>query len=259
MVKGLQWLSLVACFVLGAVIACVLMVQNWNKVSVVPVVNAQDAPVAGKKYVDVEQDSPRFAARVAKVTVGNQVVIPGEFHPHKGPSGVPFEAGDDWLKELTFTIKNRSSKTLVWLSFGIGFPDTLTPCSESVTGECMRGGVGVELGRIPENAAYTPEGKKLNQGSKQPIDFRPGQEMEISLAPYADELRRRIEEYQSFSTISRCFINVNLGYFEDGMMWALADYNVPDPSHYPWYKPADESQIPVKDKRAVYAPGEAHD
>jgi hypothetical protein len=239
-------------------IACLLLVQDWNKVSVVPVVKAQDAPVAGKKYVDVEQDSPRFAARVVKVTVGNQIVIPGEFRPHKGPSGVPFQAGDDWLKELTFTIKNRSSKTFVWLHFGVAFPDTLAACSESITGECQTGW-SMELGRIPENAAYTPEGKKLNQGSRQPIDFRPGQEMEISLAPYADELRRRIEERQPFSTISRCFINVNLGYFEDGMMWSLADYNVPDPSHYPWYKPADESQIPVKDKRATYAPNEAHD
>jgi hypothetical protein len=228
-------------------------------VSVVPVVRAQGAPVAGTKYVDIEQDCPRFAAKVVKVTVGNQVVRPGEFRPHKGPSGVPFQAGDDWLKEMTFTIKNRSSKTFVRLSFGFSFPDTLHPCPESITGECTWGGLGVDLGRIPENAAYTLEGKKLNQGSDQPIDFRPGQEMEIPLAPYADELRRRIEEHQPFSTISRCFINVYLGYFEDGMMWSLADYYVPDPTRYPWYKPVDDSQIPVKDKRAVYSPNEPHD
>jgi hypothetical protein len=146
----------------------------------------------------------------------------------------------------------------VRLIFGVDFPDTLHPCPESITGECQAGW-GMELGRIPENAAYTPEGKKLNQGSKQPINFGPGEEMKISLAPYADELQREIEEYQPFSTISRCFINLYQGYFEDGMMWALGDYNAPDLSHYPWYKPVDDSQIPIKDKRGVYAPGEAHD
>ena len=259
MEKGLQWVSLIACCLLGTVIACVLVVQNWSKVTVVPTVKAQDTPPAGAKYVEVDQDSPRYAAKVVKVMVGNQVVTPGEFRPHKGPSGVPFQAGDDWLKELTFTIKNRSSKTFVFLTFGVSFPDTDRPCSDSITGECNAGGVGVELGRIPENAAYTREGKKVNQGSKQPIDFRPGQEMEISLAPYADEIRRKIEKQQPFSTIRRCFINVNLGWFEDGMMWSLVDYFVPDPSHYPWYRPVDDSQIPIKDKRAVYGPGEAHD
>jgi len=259
MLKRLQWITSAACVLLGTVLACVLMVQSWNKVSVVPVVKAQDAPEAGKKYVDIEQDSPRFAAKVVKVTVGSQVVVPGGFRPHKGPFGVPFEAGDDWLKEMTFTIKNESSKTLVFLSFSFAFPDTLAPCSESITGECMYGGMGIELGRIPENAAFTPEGNKLDQGSKQPIDFRPGQEMVISLAPYADELRRGIEEGQPFSTIRRCFINVDRGYFEDGMMWVLGEYHVPDPSRYPWHKPADVSQIPVNDKQARYCTGAAHD
>jgi hypothetical protein len=234
------------------------VVQNWNKASVVRVVQAQDAPAPGTKYVDVELDSPRYAAKVVKVTVGNKVVIPGEFRPHMGPSGVPFQAGDDWLKELRFTIKNRSSKTFVWLSFAVSFPDTHRYCAESITGECETGMV-VELGRIPDVDAYTDQGNRVDQGSKQPIDFRPGQEMEISLAPYADELRRKVEERQPFSTISRCFINLANGYFEDGMYWGLADYRVPDPSHRGRLKPLDDPEIPVKDKRAVYAPGEAHD
>src|SRR5208337_268415 len=245
MEKGLQWLSLVACFLLGTVIACVLMVQNWHKVSVIPVVKAQDAPVAGKKYVDVEPDSPRFAARVVKVTVGSQVVTPGYFRYHKGPSGAPFQAGDDWLKEMTFTIKNRSSKTFVFISFDIVLSEALA--SARTIGKV------VELGRVPEVDAYTVEGNKIDQGSQQPLDFRPGQEMEISVAPYADELRGKIEEIQPFSTANRCFINVAVGYFEDGMQWMLMDYSVPDPSHPGSFKPVDDSEIPVRDKRATYA------
>jgi hypothetical protein len=209
------------------------MVQNWNKVSVVPVVNAQDAPVAGSKYVEIEPDWAGDSARVVRVTVAKQVVTPGHFNPHKGPSGVPFQAGDDWLKQLTFTIKNRSSKKFVYLYMHICFPDT------EATGHqiCQP----IELGRVPEIA-------EPSHGSAVPLDFRPGQQMQISFAPYADDIRKRIEERQPFSTISRCFINMHTGYFEDGMQWLLGLYSVPDPSHPGSFKPVDGSEIPVREK-----------
>jgi len=254
MLKGLQWVSLAACCLLGAVIVCVLMVQYWDKVSVVPVVRAQSALMGGSKIVEVEQDSPRFGARVVKVTVGNQVVTPGFYDPHdrRPSSAVPFQAGDDWLKEMTFTIKNRSSKTFVQIFQDVCFPDT----------KMTRGYLlcqSMDLGRIPENAAYTVEGNKFDQGSKQPLDFRPGQEMKISVAPYAKEIRRKIEERQPFSTISRCFINVNAGFFEDGMQWQLTSYSVPDPNRHGFFVRLHPSEFPVKDTRIAYQPNEAHD
>jgi hypothetical protein len=244
MQRVMQWLSLVACFLLGTVIACVLFVRAWNRLSLVPVVRAQDALMRGSKYVEIEPDSPCSAAKVMKVTVGKQVVTPGYFSPHKGPSGVPFQAADGWLKELKFTIKNRSSKKFVEFDMRVCFPDT------EATGHqiCQ----AIELGRIPEI-------DRLGQGTARPLDFRPGEEMQISFAPYADDVRKRIEERQPFSTISRCFINVAVGYFEDGMQWMICKYSVPDPSHPGSFKPADESELPVKDKRARYAPNEAHD
>jgi hypothetical protein len=217
------------------------MVQNWNKVSVLPVVKAQDTPPAGAKYVEIEPDSSRYAAKVVKVMVGKQVVTPGPFNRLRGPSGVPFQAGDDWLKNLTFTIKNTSSKKFVELYTHVCFPET----EIGADWICQ----GIELGRIPDIDAYTDKGDRFDQGSARPLDFRLGQEMQITFAPYASEIRRRIEERQPFSTISRCFINVHTGYFEDGMQWLLYNYSVPDPSHHGKFIPADESQIPAKDKR----------
>ena len=250
MLKGLQWLSLVACYALGTIIACVVLVQNWDNMNLVPLARAQDISVNKPKFVEIQPDIPCEAARVVKVTVGTQDVTPGFRRPHHGPSGPPFQAGDDWLKDMTFTIRNRSTRTLVELAWAASFPET------EATGYVIT--QHFDLGRVPENAAYTREGNKLIQGSRQSLDLHPGQEIMISLMPYADDIRKLLEQRQPFSTIHTCFISVHAGYFADGMQWVLADYNVPDPSHPGFFKPADVSQLPVKDTRGAYAPNETH-
>jgi hypothetical protein len=229
MFKGLRWFSLAACCLLGAVLGCLLIITNWDRVSIIPVVQAQHASMGQSKYVEREPNVPeesgpygpenvnfpRNAVRVVKVTVGEQKVTSGPFYPRRGPTGVPFQAGDDWLKELTFTIKNRTSKKLVQVSMAVCFPDTLV--TERGPWVCQQ----IELGRIPESDAYTKDGEKADQGNAQPLDFRPGQEMKISFAPYADDIRRKIEERQPFSTIGGCFINLQSAFFEDGTVWIL--------------------------------------
>src|SRR5208282_1955358 len=122
----------------------------------------------------------------------------------------------------------------VELSWAVTFPET----------DALGHGVGqiVELGRNPENLPYLTGGNKLEQRLRHPLNFQPGQEMKISLAPYADQLRTRIEQHQPFSTIHTCFINVYAGYFEDGMQWLLGEYNVPDPGHPGHFKPVDPSE-----------------
>ena len=243
MLKGLQRVSFLACCALGTVIACVLMVQNWDKVNVNPVVRAQDSPQNPSKFVDIEPNSLYQGMRVVKVTVGDQVVIPGPFNRHKGPAGVPFQAGDDWLKTMTFTLKNRSTKKIVQVQFDILFPETGAP-------DTLEGTVGQEvvLGRMPDVNSYTKDGVKIGPDRRQPLDLGPGQEMTISLAPYACDLRKRIEGHQPFSTITRCFINVTLAYFEDGMVCIIADYQVPDPSHPGRYLHVNRADYPINPK-----------
>ena len=247
MLKALLRQSLAACCLLGVAVACMLTVESWNKVSLVPIVRAQDASVGELKYVDIEPNWPPEAARVVKVTVGKRVVTPGFFNRKLPPSGVPFQAGDEWLKELTFTIKNRSSKTLVTLYMDVAFPETIEQFGYEV-------GQPIKFGRRPEL-----DGWPRDEDSNQPLDFRPGQEIVISFAPYADQIRKQIEERQPFSTITRCFINVHTGYFADGMVWILSHYDVPDPGHPGKWKSVDVSEYPVEDKRITYAPNESHD
>jgi hypothetical protein len=194
--------------------------------------------MAGSKFIEVEPENAHQAARVVKVTVGKQVITPGFHNRLKGPSGVPFQAGDDWLKGLVFAVKNRTSKKIVQLYMDVCFPDLQR--TETDSWHCQ----SIYLGRIPENAAYGPDGQKFDQGAKQPLDFGPGQEMTFSFASYADDVRKRIEKRQPFSTVSRCFINVHTAYLEDGTQWVLSHFQVQDPGHPGSLIPLDPSFFP---------------
>ncbi len=247
MVKGLQWFSLVMCCILGLIITCVFLTQTWDRVNLVQAVHAQDSPLDQSKYVEIEPNIPIEAVRVIKITVGGQVVTPGFLNPHKEPSGPSFQAGDDWLKEMKFTIKNGSLKSLVQLTMSVTFPET------AATGYPV--GQQVQLGRVPENVFLALGGRKDDdQGGRRPLDFRPGQEMVISLAPYAGDLRRRIEQHEAFSAIHTCYINVFSGFFPDGMHWMLSKYEVLDPSHPGSLKDIDPSEFPVEKTAWVSEP-----
>jgi hypothetical protein len=213
----------------------VLIARSWDGLSVLPVVQAQDALTAGSKFIEVEPEHAYQAARVVKVTVGKQVVTPGFYNRRQGPSGVPFRAGDDWLKGLAFTVRNRSTKKIVKLFMNVSFPETDKPEYGFPVNQ------DIYLGRIPENAAYGPDGKKFDPGAEQPLHFGPRQEMAFSFANYADDVRKRIEERQPFSTVSRCFINVHTAYLEDGAQWVLSHFDAPDPSHPGSLIPQDPS------------------
>jgi hypothetical protein len=235
MLKGLQWFGAFASCVLAAAIACVLIARSWDGLSVLPVVHAQDALPAGSKFIEVEPENAYQAARVVKVTVGKQVVTLGFHNPRGGPTGVPFQAGDDWLKGLAFTVKNRTTKKIVKLFMDVSLGETEKPEYGPPIDQ------SIYLGRIPGNAAYGPDGKKFDQGAEQPLDFGPGQEMTFSFSDYADGVRKRIEERQPFSTVTRCFINVHTAYLEDGTSWVLSHFQVRDPSHPGSVIPLDPS------------------
>jgi hypothetical protein len=244
MVKRMRGLSLHVCCLLAAVLSCALVVGFWDTLNILPTVRAQEALMGQWKFVEREPNVPEEsgpypcndvnfpceAVRVVKVTVGGQEVTPGPYNRRGGPSGVPFLAGDDWLKGLVFTIKNRTSKKIVQVFSDISFPET-----ETTTGSTLA--QHIWLGRSPEGVSYTKDGEEVHQGGNGPLDFRGGQEMEISFAPYADEIRKKIEERQPFSTITRCFINVHTAIFEDGMHWILTHYDAPDPGYPGTRKP----------------------
>jgi hypothetical protein len=133
-----------------------------------------------------------------------------------------FQAGDDWLRNLSLVLGNRTSKNIVLVSPSLHFPET-KPNGPEVTCDLV-------FGRIPENVAYTSSGEKIPQGSNTPIMLAPGQRMMFSLAEDSSNIRDTVERFQPFSTVSLCYIHFSV-YFEDGMRWSEGTYVAPDPAH----------------------------
>ncbi len=80
---------------------------------------------AAERRIELAQQLPNDAVMITKVMLGNSEVKCGapvglrEFQPV-----VPFEAGGDWLQNLTVELLNRTSKTIAWMDIVLEFPET---------------------------------------------------------------------------------------------------------------------------------------
>ena len=205
------------------------MVQNWSHAHL-PLIHAQltDAtktvvvghvrrldPVAIVHVVEAGNDIPggELSDEDAKWFPGTDPPFRGrEFYvPHK------FQADDNWLKNLSLVLRNRTSKNIVRVRLLIEFPEAKV----TVNGIPPRHGLEshADFGQLPANAAYFLSGKPMPPSSQKPILFAPGQEMTFPLAEVESKFRDDVELWaQSFSTISLCYIRFNVD-FEDGVHW----------------------------------------
>jgi hypothetical protein len=241
MIKSIQRLTIATLFILGAELVCPTSVKLWRRGYFVNLVHAQSGP----KTVSINRLRPVDPLDVSEVLedgrpVGRTLLSQDDLKwIDKGlPVALPvliqryearpsrwaykFRAGDDWLKDLSLVVRNRTSKNIVYVDVVVGFPET------KANGPAIFD--DIEFGRIPANAAFTGSGQRLRQGSNKPIFLAPSQTMAFSLAAHDGELRRSVEFYRPFSTASLCIIEFQV-YFGDGMKWFAGLYSMPDPTH----------------------------
>lgn len=108
-------------------------------------------------YAEVKGDAPRITAlQVVEIRVaGNPVTL-----------GQPFEADDDWLKNLTVRIKNVSGRTINILPISFGITELLPPKSGDVAFTIMRGLYG--------------DGTEVREASDERKPIMPGEEIELT-------------------------------------------------------------------------------
>jgi hypothetical protein len=192
----------------------------------------QGGPVPGGKLVEVAPETMWDAVWVTKVTVGDKFLLapygkilsplPNEIIP-----GHRFLAGDDWLKNMTIYVENRTDKNIAWLEVSLRFPETGNGRTQPVWD------YRIQLGRMPAADAFDGRtGKPLHVDPKaQPLNLKPGQVLVVRVADYMNRIRAYLETAMPLWTVTRCYIYIADCLFADGMGWGGGAYSVPDPAH----------------------------
>jgi hypothetical protein len=226
--------------VMLAALACLVLLGGLG-LRIAPV--AASAP--GALTVDINKQTRMDPVTVIKVTVGDRQIQPGVSTAGVRllRAGTPFQADEDWLKNMSIVIMNRTDKAIVRAEIELFFPDT----GDGSPGRPVTA-YTITLGQRPEIDAFTSDGRKLSrQLDKKPFFFAPEQTFVVQLADYSDEIRSVVEEKTIFSEITRLVIHRTQFFFEDGMRWNdLYGFGVPDPKHPGQFTDMD---------RATYFPG----
>jgi hypothetical protein len=201
---------------------------------IAPVAAANPGKSLGTKMVYIDRQTRMDPVTIEKVTVGSQLIQPGVSTAARvDQPATPFQADQDWLKNMSISLKNRTDKVVVRAEVQLFFPDTgngITPqgrISPTVTVYTM------ELGQRPEIDSYASHGQKIPpEPGKQPLLLAPGQTLVIHVADHVDEMHSRVEETLPFSQVTRVAIRRLRFFFVDGMRWTDLDrFGIPDPNH----------------------------
>lgn len=187
------------------------------------------------RVVDCNVAVNNDALVIQKVTVGDAPVdcywFPGPSRKYVEPAA--FQAGDDWLQDLSITFYNRTNKTIAYILIGLGFPQTQPERA-----------VNINLGHIPDIAAFDRQGKPLRQDGQKPLSLGPGETLVVNVRDYISQINGALESALSVPvtkvTIQRIGCN-----FDDGMHWNPGPYSIPDSQHPgQWKRLATRSYFP---------------
>ncbi len=204
---------------------------------------AQLAP--GQKLLRAQEaDKVSDAVMTTNVSVAGKTIECGLWV--KWPAVIqpvtPFQADDDWLRQTTISLFNRTNKTIVFGSIGIHFLDTgdcrTVPCA----------GAEIEFGQVPAIDAYdgrTGMPAKPAHPEAPPIDWKPLHTFTVRIADHMDDIERStLTNFMPLARVTKVEVFRGAFYFADGMRW-MGKFSVPDPEH-----PGKFKQLPFE-----YFPG----
>jgi hypothetical protein len=138
--------------------------------------------------------------------------------------GERFEAGQEWLYDLSFRVENVSKRPIAFLQVNVNFPET------RATGNLMS--YTIYFGEMP--------GKKY-KGSK-PMLLKPGEAVNVDLESEKSKLARFIGERQPIDLISEIELEIGFVAFEDGTAWSSGKLVRPDPDRPGRFRPVSSIQ-----------------
>ncbi len=140
--------------------------------------------------------------------------------------GEIFEDESDWLKHVTFKVKNRSDKAITFLQIDLDFPET-----EATAGAIMMH--QLFFGQRPDFRST------LNN---QPLYIKPNEAIEISLEREYDDIKTLIElKHPTVGVINKLTIRTSSIIFEDDILYSAGMFSRrnPDPDSPQKWIPID--------------------
>ena len=179
----------------------------------------------------------RDAVAITKVTVGSSEIQAGLYLGGcKRQPIETFEAGDDWLKDTTLSVFNRTNKTIAFQTIDLRFPEA---------GQRI---YSIRLGRVPANAAFFGRGRvdeSLPQADHlQALHFLPGQTLTIRVGDLIEQIRQRMESDRPLAAYTQVFVSSGEVFFEDGMRWSGNVFAIPNRQTAGAWKNMDELYFP---------------
>jgi hypothetical protein len=196
----------------------------------------QNPPPSSAKTLLIDRPDGNDPIRIVKIMDGAAEPQSNDHqHSNKHVWEATFPAGDDWLKDLSFRIRNVSRKKIVNVTVGCllyesaDWPEELAKHAATP----VVGSIANTVGRRPEEALYSEAlGHRLKPDASRPtFELPPDTEFTISLEDPKDypALRARIEEKQFLSSVTACNSRVGEVFFADGTQWQGHHYLRADP------------------------------
>jgi hypothetical protein len=199
---------------------------------------------AQTKTLKIDRPLDDDPVRILKITEGN-TEIKSDGTPLPGGKswwqGVIPNGGDDWLAGLSLTIKNVSTKKIVYLGLSCNVSETADWAMESATHsvvlnkspEPLLGQLNNRIGLRPEAALYSfSMGTKSKPDSGPAFELAPGQTYTIAFESpdYYPGLKSSIAERKgSISAANACNGGISHVFFDDGTQWQGHRYMRADP------------------------------
>jgi len=183
------------------------------------------------------------AVMISNVAVAGKTIECGLFikPPAVDQPVTPFDAGDDWLQQMTISLVNRTNKTIVFGSIFLHFLDT----GDCRTQPCA--GVELKFGQMPAADAYeagTGQPIERSHLGSLPLSWGPEQTMVVHVSDYMPEIEENLANSLPVSDVTKVNVYRGVFYFAGGMKWTLGRYSVPDPDRPGKFTPLLRSYFP---------------
>ena len=151
---------------------------------------------------------------------------------------VPFDAPDDWLKHITVTMQNNSTRTITTGMLQLAFTDFVTkPMVVHY----------VQVGMLPEYQLYTSSGVKVSRPvGETRISVAPGDYFTFSLAKDYEAIRAKLEARGSLSQVTSVTIDYGGLWFDGDYHWNVGNFRRADPTTPGKYIPTDPGNFMPK-------------